>query len=188
MKKYILFSFVLLILMACNRNQNNSVVKPVGNIDIQKLKTDSNGLSTTSATIHTVHGDVLFRFYTKSAPLTASRVMQLIQDKFYDGMIIHRMIPNFIIQTGDPTGTGTGGSGTKLKPEFTELQHIKGTIGLAHGFDVNSGDSQFYICLTTLPHLDGKYTVFGQVVEGFDVLSKLSKGDRILSINLDLKE
>ena len=98
------------------------------------------------------------------------------------------MIPNFIIQTGDPTGVGNGGSGVKIKPEFSELQHIKGTIGLAHGYDINSGDSQFYICLTTLPHLDKKNSVFGQVVEGFDVLAKLSKGDRILSIELDLKQ
>ena len=103
-------------------------------------------------------------------------------------MIIHRALPNFIIQTGDPTGTGSGGSGTKLKAEFNELQHIKGTIGMARGIDKDSGDSQFYISLTTLSHLDGKNTVFAQVVDGLDVLPKLSKGDRIISITLNLKD
>ncbi len=179
----------LFILMGCSVEQSEKENKVVSsNIKVQNLKTDSNGLSLATATIKTVHGDIQFRFYTKAAPHTSARIMELIQQKFYDGLIIHRMIPNFVIQTGDPTGTGNGGSGTKLKPEFSELQHIKGTIGLAHGFDINSGDSQFYICLTTLPHLDKKNTVFGQEVEGYDVLAKLSKGDRILSIELDLKQ
>jgi len=158
-----------------------------GKIEVEKLQTDIGGLSTTSATIKTVHGDIVFRFYTKAAPQTSARIMQLIQQKFYDGLVFHRAIPNFIIQTGDPTGTGNGGSGVKLKAEFNELQHIKGTIGMARGMDKNSADSQFYICLTTLSHLDGKNTVFGQVVDGLDVLPKLSKGDRIISITLNIK-
>jgi cyclophilin family peptidyl-prolyl cis-trans isomerase len=183
----LLFSTVFFI-SSCDHGKQAVALKKSGNIDINSLKTDLNGLSTASATISTVHGEIVMRFYTKAAPVTTSRIMQLIQDKFYDGMIIHRLIPNFVVQMGDPTGSGNGGSGVKLKPEFTELQHIKGTIGLARGVDINSGDSQFYICLTTLPHLDGKYTVFGQVVEGLDVLPKLSKGDKILSMSLNIKE
>jgi cyclophilin family peptidyl-prolyl cis-trans isomerase len=188
MKNYFVFLLALLIFSGCDKPAPTPKPNQAGTILIQNLKTDSNGLSLSFATIKTVHGDIIFRFYTKTAPVTSARIIQLIQQKFYDGLIIHRMIPNFIIQTGDPSGTGTGGSGEKLKPEFSSLQHIKGTIGLAHGFDVSSGDSQFYICLTTLPHLDSKYTVFGQVVEGFDVLSKLSKGDRVLSVSVDIKE
>lgn len=187
-----LFSFIFLILMAgCDRNTHklDVIANPNGEeIDIQKLKTDIGGLSTASATMKTVHGDITFRFYTKAAPRTSARVMQLIQNHFYDGLIIHRAIPNFIIQTGDPTGTGSGGSGTKLKAEFNELQHIKGTMGMARGIDKDSADSQFYISLTTLSHLDGKNTVFAQVVDGLDVLPKLSKGDRIISITLNLKD
>lgn len=187
MKKICLI--ILFILMSCTNERSEKEIKSTSsNIKVQNLKTDSNGLSLATATIKTVHGDIQFRFYTKAAPHTSARIMELIQQKFYDGIMIHRMIPNFVIQTGDPTGAGNGGSGVKLKPEFSELQHIKGTIGLAHGYDVNSGDSQFYICLTTLPHLDKKFTVFGQVVEGYDVLAKLSKGDRILSVELDLKQ
>ena len=187
-----LFSFIILILMSgCDRNTHklDVIANPNGEeIDIQKLKTDIGGLSTASATMKTVHGDITFRFYTKAAPRTSARVMQLIQNKFYDGLIIHRALPNFIIQTGDPTGTGSGGSGIKLKAEFNELQHIKGTMGMARGIDNDSADSQFYISLTTLSHLDGKNTVFGQVVDGLDILPKLSKGDRIISITLNLQD
>lgn len=187
-----LFSFIfLLLIFACDQNSHKLevIANPNGEeIDIQKLKTDIGGLSTASATMKTVHGDIIFRFYTKAAPRTSARIMQLIHSKFYDGLIIHRALPNFIIQTGDPTGTGTGGSGVKLVPEFNELQHIKGTIGMARGVDKDSADSQFYISLTTLSHLDGKNTVFAQVVDGLDVLPKLSKGDRIISITLNLKD
>ncbi len=184
----ILFTFIVL-LSSCSFKKTNSTLisKMDGGIEVEKLQTDIGGLSTTSATIKTVHGDIVFRFYTKAAPHTSARIMQLIQNKFYDGLVFHRAIPNFVIQTGDPTGTGLGGSGTKLNAEFNELQHIKGTMGMARGMDKNSADSQFYICLTTLSHLDGKNTVFGQVVEGIDVLPKLSKADRIISITLNIK-
>ena len=184
---FILFSITLLSSCGWSGNHKNLLSKINGTIEVEKLQTDIGGLSTTSAIIKTIHGDIVMRFYTKAAPQTSARVMQLIQQKFYDGLIFHRAIPNFIIQTGDPTGTGNGGSGVKLKPEFNELQHIKGPIGLAKGVDNNSGDSQFYICLTTLSHLDGKNTVFGQVVDGLDVLPKLSKGDRIITITLNIK-
>lgn len=174
---------------SCDFNKKNSTLLSniSGKIEVEKLQTDIGGLSTISATIKTVHGNIVFRLYTKAAPQTSARIMQLIQNKFYDGLIFHRAIPNFIIQTGDPTGTGVGGSGTKLKAEFNELQHIKGTIGMARGMDKNSADSQFYICLTTLSHLDGKNTIFGQVVDGLDVLPKLAKGDRVISITLNIK-
>jgi cyclophilin family peptidyl-prolyl cis-trans isomerase len=185
----LLFVFSAFLLSSCEFNKRSSTLLSGinGGIAVENLKTDIGGLSTTSATLKTVHGDIVFRFYTKAAPRTSARIMQLIQNKFYDGLVFHRAIPNFIIQTGDPTGTGYGGSGTKLQAEFNELQHIKGTMALARGMDKNSADSQFYICLTTLPHLDGKNTVFGQVVDGIDILPKLSKGDRILSITLNIK-
>jgi cyclophilin family peptidyl-prolyl cis-trans isomerase len=184
----LLLLFSVIFLCSCEFKKNRSVLisNLNGKIEVDKLQTDIGGLSTTSATIKTVHGDIVFRFYTKAAPHTSARIMQLIQNKFYDGLLIHRAIPNFIIQMGDPTGAGTGGSGTKLKPEFNELQHIKGTIAMARGTDKDSADSQFYICLTTLSHLDGKNTIFGQVVDGLDVLPKLSKGDRVISITLDI--
>lgn len=190
--KIITFFFSLLIMFlsisSCELHKTSSeVISSVNGIQIDRFQTDISGLSTTSATIKTVHGDIVFRFYTKAAPRTSARIMQLIQLKFYDGLLFHRAIPNFIIQTGDPTGTTVGGSGVKLKAEFNELQHITGTLAMARGIDRDSADSQFYICLITLSHLNGKNTIFGQVVEGLDVLPKLSKSDRIISITLNLK-
>lgn len=186
-----IFFILILSFFGCSKSGNNVEIisRPNGEeINIEKLKTDIGGLSTASATVKTVHGDIVFRFYTKAAPRTVARIMQLIQNKFYDGLLINRAIPNFIIQTGDPTGTGTGGSGFKLKAEFNKLQHIKGTMGMARGTNKDSADSQFYISLTTLPHLDGKNTIFGQVVDGLDILHKLSKGDRIISITLNFQD
>lgn len=190
-KLNLLSLFLILFLFSCTKDTHK--IEVIANttgeeINIEKLKTDIGGLSTASATIETIHGKIIFRFYTKAAPRTSARIMQLIQAKFYDGLLINRAIPNFIIQTGDPTGTGKGGSGTVIKSEFNELQHIKGTIGMARGTDKDSADSQFYISLTTLPHLDGKNTVFGQVVDGLDILPKLSKGDRIMTITLNLND
>lgn len=189
MKIITLLLLISIVFMgSCEFHKTSSgMLSSINGIKIDQLQTDISGLSTTSATIKTIHGDIVFRFYTKAAPRTSARIMQLIQEKFYDGLLFHRAIPNFIIQAGDPTGTNIGGSGIKLKAEFNELQHIKGTLAMARGIDKNSADSQFYICLITLSHLNGKNTIFGQVVEGLDVLPKLSKGDRIISITLNLR-
>ena len=111
-----------------------------------------------------------------------TRIIELVNKAFYDGIKFHRVVPNFVIQAGDPSGTGTGGSGKNLKAEFNDLQHIKGTVAMARTSDPDSADSQFYIALTTLSHLDRKYTVFGQVVEGLDVIDKIEQNDVIISM------
>lgn len=182
---FILFSLVLSFSCSNKKSDPVTITTDSVKIRIQNLRTDISGLSTTSATIKTIHGDIIFRFYTKAAPHTSARIIELIQNKFYDGLIFHRSIPNFIIQTG--LQVTPGATPVKFPPEFNKIQHIKGTVAMAHGLEKDSGDTQFYISLTTLPHLDGKYTVFGQVVEGLDVLPKLAKGDRILSITLNIK-
>lgn len=182
--------FVSFSLFSCSKPHSGPelITFPSGEkVDITSLNTDIGGLSNTYALMKTPYGNITFRFYTKSAPKTSARIMQLIQNGFYDNLPFHRVIENFLIQTGDPTQTGKGGSGQKLDPEFNTIQHIKGTIGLARSVDEKSGDSQFYIALTTLPHLDGKYTVFAQVVEGIDLLSKIKQGDTIESIRLTLE-
>lgn len=188
-----LFNIITLITLSlfftgCSDSSKQKALsdKDAENFSHLNLKTDNSGLSTAFATIKTVHGDIVFRFYAQKAPITSKRIIHLIQTGFYNGLTFHRVIPNFIIQTGDPTGAGTGGSGIPLPLESNDIQHIKGTIGIARSIDPNSGDSQFYISLTTLPHLDRKYTVFGQVIEGLEILPKISKGDKILSIDLDL--
>ncbi|MFI5391177.1 MAG: peptidylprolyl isomerase, partial [Bacteriovoracales bacterium] len=132
-------------------------------------------------------GEIEIKFYPKEAPLSVTRILDLISMGFYNGVIFHRVIPNFIIQTGDPTGTGDGGSGIKLNAEFNNVPHIKGTVALARGKELDSGDSQFYISLTSLPHLDGKNTVIGQVVSGLDLLNKINMGDEIISFSIKKK-
>jgi len=141
-------------------------------------------LSKEEAVIRTAKGNLIIKFYENAAPNTVTRIKELITSGFYDGLIFHRVVPNFVIQTGDPTQTGSGGSGKKLKAEFSSLKHKKGTVAMARTQDVDSADSQFYIALTDLPQLDGQYTIFGQVVSGENILSQIIKGDKIISMSL----
>lgn len=151
--------------------------------EIINLTVDSTGLSTSSIVIRTVHGNITFKLYVNQASNTSRRIVELTKQGFYDGLTFHRVVTNFVVQGGDPNGDGTGGSGRKLKAEFNDLQHIRGTVAMARSQDPDSADSQFYIALTTLPNLDGKYTIFGQVVEGADLLDKIAVGDKIISMS-----
>ena len=141
------------------------------------------GLSKATAILKTAYGSIEIKFYPKHAPKTVKRIVKLIQSEYYDGLIFHRVIPNFVIQTGDPSKTGSGGSGQTIMAEFNKLPHIKGTVAMARSKEIHSADSQFYIALSSLPHLDEKYTVFGQVTKGTDILSKIKRGDKIISFS-----
>lgn len=175
---------ILILIISCTKKDDQ--VLPDGMeerfLKVQNMITTPDGLSESKATMKTVYGNIVFKFYPKKAPLTITRIIELIEQGFYDGLKFHRVVPNFVVQLGDPTGTGSGGSGQKLKAEFNDIQHIRGTVAMARTVDENSADSQFYIALTTLPHLDQRYTVFAQVVEGLDILSKISQGDKVLSL------
>ena len=137
------------------------------------------------AVLQTSHGPITIQFYPKKAPKTVSRITHLIQSKFYDGVTFHRVIPNFVVQGGDPTGTGSGGSGKTLPAEFNDIPHTKGAVAMARKSGLDTADSQFYIALSRLKHLDGKYTVFGQVTEGLEVVDKIRKGDKIISFKIN---
>ena len=163
--------------------ENKDITKMNKAISPSKLAVDSNGLSKAKIVLKTVHGNVEFKLYPKEAPNTITRIVELVNKGFYDGLIFHRVIPGFVAQSGDPTATGTGGSGKNLKAEFNSIQHIKGTVAMARAQDPDSADSQFYIALSTLPHLDNKYTVFGQVVSDLSILDKIRQGDKILSMS-----
>jgi len=128
-------------------------------------------------TIETDKGKIVFEMFPDVAPETVARITGLIQKKFYDGLTFHRVEPGFVIQGGDPLGNGTGGSGVKLPAEFSNLKHQPGTVAMARAFDPNSADCQFYICLGSPSGLNGQYTIFGQVVEGMDVVQKIRVGD-----------
>jgi len=115
------------------------------------LQTDENGLSNAVVTIQTTRGTIKYKFYSKDAPNTVRRIAELIQKGFYNDVIFHRVVPGFVIQGGDPTGTGTGGSGLKLKAEFNSRKHVLGTVSMARAMDPNSADSQFFIMLGRWP-------------------------------------
>ena len=172
----------LLALTACSDAQR---LQPQPQKDVSKMEVDEKGLSLAKATLTTAYGPLTIRFYPEKAPQTVARIAELIQNKFYDGLTFHRVVPNFVVQGGDPSGTGSGGSGQNLPAEFNDIPHIKGTVAMARKQDPGSGDCQFYIALSRLEHLDGQYTVFGQVVEGLEVVDQIRQGDKIVSFTLD---
>ncbi len=122
-------------------------------------------------------GRVVIELRPDLAPEHVKRIKELTRLKFYDGIVFHRVIDGFMAQTGDPTGTGTGGSGKNLKAEFNSAKHVRGTLSMARAQSPNSADSQFFICFKPSSFLDGQYTVFGQVVEGMEFVDNIKKGD-----------
>lgn len=123
-------------------------------------------------------GKVTIQLRPDLAPKHVERVKQLARDKFYDGIVFHRVIAGFMAQTGDPTGTGTGGSKLgKLKAEFTPTPFERGTVGAARSASPDSADSQFFICFTHTPFLNGQYTVWGKVVDGMQHVDQIAKGE-----------
>jgi cyclophilin family peptidyl-prolyl cis-trans isomerase len=127
------------------------------------------------AVLETSMGTIKFRLYQVGAPITSANFIKLAESGFYDGLIFHRVIDDFVIQTGDPTGTGTGGSGETIVREINEaLTHVDGAVGMARGPNPNSASSQFYICDGPQHDLDGKYAVFGQVIEGMEVVRAIA--------------
>jgi peptidylprolyl isomerase len=121
-------------------------------------------------------GKVVIQLEPNLAPQTVAHIKALVAKGFYDNTPIHRVIPGFMAQMGDPTGTGTGGSGRTVKAEFTDTPFQRGTVGLARSSDPDSGDSQFFICFAPADFLNGQYTVFGQVTSGMDVVDKIKSG------------
>jgi len=126
--------------------------------------------------LETEDGTVVIKFRPDLAPKHVARIAELANDKFYDGLTFHRVIPGFMAQGGDPKGDGTGGSGQNLPAEFSQESFKRGTAAMARSSNPNSGDSQFFICLAPAPHLNGQYTIWGEVVEGMDVVDKIKKG------------
>ena len=121
-------------------------------------------------------GRVTIEMRPDLAPNHVARIKELVRQEFYDGVVFHRVIEDFMAQTGDPTGTGSGGSGQKLDAEFTNEKHLRGTVSMARAGDPNSADSQFFIVFKTAPWLDGQYSIWGQVTDGMDAVDKIKMG------------
>ena len=122
-------------------------------------------------------GRVFIEMWPDVAPAHVARIKELAAQGFYDGLAFHRVIDGFMAQTGDPNGDGTGGSGTKLKAEFSDVPHLRGTVSMARARDPDSGDSQFFIMLAPASHLDGQYTAWDRVISGMKYVDEIKKGD-----------
>jgi len=136
-------------------------------------------------------GTVVIRLRPDLAPKHVERIKELVKRGFYNGIVFHRVIEGFMAQTGDPTGTGMGGSDLPNVPaEFSDASFKRGTLGMARSSSPNSANSQFFICFAPAPFLDGQYTVFGEVVSGMEFVDKIKRGeppanpDKIISMKL----
>ena len=129
--------------------------------------------------LQTTQGDVVIAMRPDLAPEHVARIKELVREGFYDGVVFHRVIDGFMAQTGCPQGTGTGGSGKKLKAEFNKEPHKRGTVSMARAQNPDSGDSQFFICFADAGFLDGQYTVWGKVTEGMDLVNQIKRGEPV---------
>jgi peptidyl-prolyl cis-trans isomerase B (cyclophilin B) len=134
----------------------------------------------TTATIQTKFGEIILKFFPEVAPNHVNSFIELARDGFYDDTTFHRIVPGFVIQGGDPNTKsddrsrhGMGGPGFTLKAEFSKLPHKRGSVSMARAANPDSAGSQFFICVADAPFLDGEYTIFGEVVEGMDVVDKI---------------
>ncbi len=122
-------------------------------------------------------GRVVIEMRPDLAPVTVAHIKELTRKGFYDGLTFHRVLAGFMVQGGDPTGTGSGGSGHPIKAEFSSEHHVRGVLSMARTSDPNSADSQFFIMLGDAPSLDGKYTIWGKVTSGMEYVDAIKKGD-----------
>ncbi|UCF81861.1 MAG: peptidylprolyl isomerase [Acidobacteriota bacterium] len=139
-------------------------------------------------TIKTSRGDIVLEMFEDDAPNTVANFINLAEKGFYNGLIFHRVIkdPPFMIQGGDPTGTGRGGPGYRFADEFSKRKHLRGTLSMANS-GPNTNGSQFFITHVPTPHLDGRHTVFGQVLKGQDVVDSIEQGDKMIEVRVDRK-
>jgi len=144
--------------------------------------------------LDTTQGRVAIAMRPDLAPNHVARIKELVRNGFYNGVVFHRVIEGFMAQTGCPHGTGTGGSGRKLKAEFSKERHVRGTVSMARAQNPDSADSQFFICFVESPWLNGQYTVWGQVTQGMENVDKIKRGepvtnpDRIVSAKMEQEQ
>ena len=148
-----------------------------------QMQIDSNHTYTVS--MQTTKGEIVLELYPQHAPKTVNNFIFLAKEGFYNGVEFHRVIPNFVIQGGDPTGTGRGGPGYRFADELLNnpLKHEAGVISMANA-GPNTNGSQFFITHSPQPHLNGKHTVFGKVIKGKDVVDAIKQGDKIVSLTV----
>ncbi len=181
-----LFVATLVIGLACSSTPSPKTYSapPPMKIDVNKRYT---------VTLETEKGNIVLELFAKDAPKTVNNFVFLARERFYDGVTFHRVLPGFMAQSGDPTGTGTGGPGYKFEDEFSDKTHETGVISMANS-GPNTNGSQFFITFAPQHYLDGRHTVFGRVIEGMDVLNTITlrdpsknptfEGDKILRVTI----
>ena len=137
-----------------------------------------------NVTLKTNKGDVKIELLPEAAPFTVMNFIKLSENKFYNGTVFHRVVSNFVIQGGDPGGTGYGGPGYSIRSEFSPLTYERGMVGMASSGKDTEG-SQFFITHSATPHLDGRYTIFGKVTEGMDIVDEIMTGDSVIDVIFD---
>lgn len=135
------------------------------------------------AIIETKKGNIELELFDEDAPNTVSNFEKLVKEGFYDGLTFHRVMNDFVIQGGCPKGNGTGGPGYTIKCEINHNKHLTGALSMAHA-GKDTGGSQFFITHSPQPHLDGVHTVFGKVINGMDVVNKISQGDKMIKVTV----
>lgn len=194
MKKYLIILTSILILSSCSQKiENNENIDFVSNQATPTLQVnlptimDKTNNDLVALTLK--DGQIVIKLYDKETPNTAKTFRDKVKSGFYDGLTFHRVIPGFMAQGGDPTGTGMGGG--KQKSELNNIPFKRGSLGLARTAETNqiSNDSQFYICYNDIgcAHLTGDYVNFGEVVAGLDVLDKIVQGDKIIKTSFQTK-
>jgi len=184
MKIYLIVFVSLLLLSSCNNNIKQNDLDIV-TLQVTQTPTTMITSNTSPIILTTKDGQMEIKLYDQETPKTAANFRAKVNSGFYDGLIFHRVIPGFMAQGGDPTGTGMGGG--KQPSELNTIPFKKGSLGLARTAQTNqiSNDSQFYICFddTGCTHLTGDYVNFGEVVSGFDVLAKIAQGDKMIKVS-----
>jgi peptidyl-prolyl cis-trans isomerase B (cyclophilin B) len=158
--------------------------KPMNYLDLPPMTIDKSKQYT--ATIETEKGKLVLELYANDVPITVNNFVFLAREGFYNNTTFHRVIDGFMAQGGDPTGTGMGGPGYSFADEFTEHTHVTGALSMANG-GPNTNGSQFFITYSPQHHLDGMHSVFGQLIEGTDVLEAIEQGDTILRVTIEEK-
>jgi cyclophilin family peptidyl-prolyl cis-trans isomerase len=173
----IIFVFLaVMLLVGCTENE----------ADTEVFERGTDMAENPAAVILTNKGEFRFELYEKRAPTTVANFIELAESGFYDGLTFHRYEPGFVIQGGDPLGTGMGGSDKTIPLEIhPELKHIEGAVAMARSQDPDSASSQFYVTLAEAHFLDGNYAVFGQVTNGMDVVQSLRAGDKMEKVSIE---
>ncbi len=188
MKKILFILFIVVLLINCTPTENakteETKTQPQEEKTMKKEIIEPLAMWIWQNKEGTEEDTMIIRFYKETAPGHVENFIKLADKGFYNGNVIFRVEPGFVIQTGSPDNTNTGGPGYTIDAEFNDIKHLKGTLAMARAMDPNSAGSQYYFALAPLPMLDKKYTVFGQVIENVDLLDKIKKGDYVKEIKI----